>query len=126
VRVHQKIREGEKERIQIFQGVVLGVSGGSGVNATVTVRKVVQGIGVEKIFPLLSPNVVKWETVRQGRVRRSKLYYLRDRAGKSARLNEVVLGVREADEPEAPIAPDESEILAEKIEVAPTEPKVAA
>lgn len=77
VRVHQKIQEKGKERIQIFEGVIIGIHGGKGVNATVTVRKVSDGIGVERIYPLHSPAIKKFEVVKQERVRRSKLYFLR-------------------------------------------------
>jgi large subunit ribosomal protein L19 len=79
VRVHQKVKEGEKERIQIFEGVVLGINGGTGINATLRVRKVSEGIGVERIFPIHSPLVEKIEIVKTSRVRQSKLYYIRDK-----------------------------------------------
>jgi len=85
VKVHVKIREGERERIQIFEGTVIARRG-SGVSETFTVRRVSYGVGVERVFPFHSPNVVKVETVRLGRVRRGKLYYLRDRVGKSAKV----------------------------------------
>lgn len=86
IRVHQRIREGEKERVQVFEGIVVAQKG-SGAGATVTVRKIsIGGIGVEKIFPLHSPRIEKYEVVNIGRVSRSKLYYLRDREGKSARV----------------------------------------
>ncbi|MGI6567149.1 MAG: 50S ribosomal protein L19 [Firmicutes bacterium] len=87
VRVHVKVVEGERERIQIFEGVVIARSGG-GVRETFTVRKVSQGVGVERKFPLHSPRVEKIEVVRRGRVRRAKLYYLRQRVGKAARIKE--------------------------------------
>ena len=87
VKVHVKIKEGEKERIQAFQGVVISKRGG-GVHATFTVRKVSYGIGVERIFPLHSPVIDKIEIVTHGRVRRSKIYYLRKLRGKAARIKE--------------------------------------
>ena len=87
VRVHVKISEGEKERIQAFQGVVISKRKGK-VNATFTVRKVSYGVGVERIFPLHSPIIDKVEVVTRGRVRRSKIYYLRKLRGKAARIKE--------------------------------------
>ncbi len=87
VRVHIKIKEGSKERIQIFEGTVIAMKHG-GVGETFTVRRVSYGVGVEKVFPVNSPNVVKVETVRRGQVRRAKLYYLRDRVGKAAKVKE--------------------------------------
>jgi large subunit ribosomal protein L19 len=87
VKVHARIKEGEKERIQVFQGVVIRKRKGS-TGATFTVRKVSYGIGVERIFPLHSPNIDKVEVVSRGRVRRSRLYYLRNLRGKAARIKE--------------------------------------
>ena len=87
VRVHVKIREGERERIQVFEGTIIAVKG-SGVSSTFTVRRVSYGVGVERVFPVHSPNVAKVEVIRNGKVRRSKLYYLRDRDGKSAKVKE--------------------------------------
>jgi len=87
VRVHVRIKEGDKERIQVFQGTVIQRRGG-GSGATFTVRKVSQGIGVERVFPLHSPNVSKIETIRRGNVRRAKLYYLRGLKGRAARVRE--------------------------------------
>ncbi len=89
VKVHVKIREGERERIQIFEGTIIARKG-SGVSETFTVRRVSYGVGVEKVFPVNSPNVAKVELVRSGKVRRSKLYYLRDRVGKAAKVKELV------------------------------------
>jgi large subunit ribosomal protein L19 len=88
VRVHYRITEGEKERIQVFQGVVIRRSGG-GLGKTFAVRKVSGGIGVERIFPASSPNIDKLEVVSSGRVRRARLYYLRELQGKKARLREI-------------------------------------
>ena len=87
VKVHVKIREGERERIQIFEGTIIARKG-SGVSETFTVRRVSYGVGVEKVFPVNSPNVAKVELVRSGKVRRSKLYYLRDRVGKATKVKE--------------------------------------
>ncbi|HEX7251524.1 MAG TPA: 50S ribosomal protein L19 [Thermoanaerobaculia bacterium] len=87
VRVHVKVREGEKERIQVFAGVVIARRGG-GARETFTVRKISSGIGVERIFPLHSPVIDRIEVDRKGSVRRSKLYYLRGRKGKAARIDE--------------------------------------
>ena len=88
IRVHVKIKEGDKERIQAFQGVVIQHRG-SGIGATFTVRRVTSGIGVERIFPLHSPNLSTVELVRRGRVRRARLFYQRRLTGKSARIKEL-------------------------------------
>ncbi len=88
VRVHVKVREGDKERIQIFEGIVIGMHRG-GARASFTVRKVSFGQGVERIFPLHSPIVDRIEVVRSARVRRAKLYFLRDLKGKAARMKET-------------------------------------
>jgi len=88
VRVHVRIREGEKQRIQVFEGVVIGRSGG-GVRETFTVRKMSSGISVERIFPVHAPAVDRIEVTKFGRVRRAKLYYLRQRQGKAARIKNV-------------------------------------
>lgn len=89
VKVYGKIKEGNRERIQIFEGIVLKRQGGSN-RATFTVRKFSNGVGVEKTWPLHSPNVEKVEIVRYGKVRRAKLYYLRDRVGKAAKVKEKI------------------------------------
>lgn len=89
VRVSVKIREGERERIQTFEGTVIARNN-SGVSETFTVRRVAYGVGVERVFPLHSPNVDKVEIVRKGKVRRGKLYYLRDRVGKAAKVKEKI------------------------------------
>jgi large subunit ribosomal protein L19 len=89
VRVDVKIREGERERIQAFEGTVVAKKG-SGVTETFTVRRVSYGVGVERVFPAHSPNVADVKVIRYGKVRRSKLYYLRDRLGKSAKVKERI------------------------------------
>ena len=89
VKVYGKIKEGNRERIQVFEGVVLKKHG-TGARQTFTVRKASNGVGVEKTWPLYSPNVEKVEVVRKGKVRRAKLNYLRDRVGKAAKVKEVV------------------------------------
>ena len=89
VRVHVKIVEGSRERIQVFEGTVIAMKG-SGVSETFTVRRVSYGVSIERVFPVNSPNVAKVDVVRHGRVRRSKLYYLRDRVGKAAKVKEQI------------------------------------
>ena len=87
VRVHVKVKEGSRERVQVFEGTVIAKKHG-GIEETFTVRRISYGVGVEKVFPLHSPTIVKIETVRHGFVRRAKLYYLRDRVGKAAKVKE--------------------------------------
>ena len=87
--VHNKIKEGTRERIQLFDGVVIAKKNG-GISETFTVRKISYGIGVEKTFPIHSPNVVKVDVTRRGQVRRAKLYYVRDRVGKQAKVKEQI------------------------------------
>ncbi len=99
--VHQKIKEGDKERIQVFEGVVLARKHGRGISSTITVRKVSQGVAVERIFPLHAPFIEKIEVVKRAKVRRAKLYYLRDAKGKKARLKAKEFGVAVI-EPEQP------------------------
>lgn len=89
VRVHVKIKEGSRERIQVFEGIVIAKKHG-GLEETFTVRRVSYGVGVEKVFPVHAPSIEKIETVRHGKVRRAKLYYLRDRVGKSAKIKEAL------------------------------------
>lgn len=100
VRVHVKIKEGNKERIQVFEGTVIKIQGG-GVNQTFTVRRISYGVGVEKTFLINSPLVEKVETVRQGIVRRAKLFYLRDRVGKATKVKEKIF-VKEENKKVAP------------------------
>ena len=96
IKVHQKIKEGDpstgsgqvKERIQIFEGVVLAKKHGKGISATITVRKVVDGVGVERVYPIHSTAIEKFEVIKHGKVRRAKLYYMRERTGKGTRLQE--------------------------------------
>ena len=87
VKVWVKVREGEKERLQAYEGVVIARTG-TGINESFTVRKISYGEGVERVFPVLSPNIDRVEVLKRGKVRRAKLYYLRDRRGKSARIAE--------------------------------------
>lgn len=89
VRVHVHIKEGNRERIQVFEGTVIAKKHG-GIEETITVRRISYGVGVEKVFPIHAPTIEKIETVRKGKVRRAKLYYLRDRVGKSAKVKERI------------------------------------
>jgi len=89
VRVHVMIKEGNRERIQVFEGTIIAKKHG-GIQETMTVRRVSYGVGVEKVFPIHSPHVSKVELVRKGKVRRAKLYYLRDRVGKAAKVKEDI------------------------------------
>ena len=89
LKVHQKIKEGDKERIQIFEGIVIACKGGSGANATFTVRKIASGVGVERIYPLHSPNIAKIEIVKDNKVRRAKLYYIRARQDNNPRMRKT-------------------------------------
>lgn len=129
LRVHVRIKEGDKERIQVFQGTVIGRRGG-GTGETFTVRKISGGVGVERVFPLHSPNIAKIEKIRSGAVRRAKLYYLRQLTGKSARIKEELSDVNKAaaapkaaapaPEP-APPAPEAEAKAEAKPEAAPAE-----
>ena len=87
VRVHVRVKEGSRERIQVFEGTVIAKKHG-GIDESITVRRISYGVGVEKVFPLHAPTVEKIELVRRGKIRRAKLYYLRDRVGKGAKLKE--------------------------------------
>ncbi|PIQ79215.1 50S ribosomal protein L19 [Candidatus Peregrinibacteria bacterium CG11_big_fil_rev_8_21_14_0_20_41_10] len=119
VRIHQKIKEGAKERVQLFEGLVIKVNSGHGIDKTFTVRKIVSGIGVEKIFPFNSGTIQKIEVLKIAKVRRAKLYFMRDRAGKSARLKEThvnILGdmsLLHAEKPEE-MAAEETPMAAEE------------
>lgn len=113
VRVHVKVREGDKERIQVFEGVVLRRHGG-GASGTFTVRKVSSGVGVERIFPVESPSVAKVEIKSRGHVRRSRLYYLRERFGKKARLRSKLRDLSGLLSPEELDAANADAVLAEE------------
>jgi len=89
VRVHQKVKEKDKERILTFEGLVLAIKHGKGVSSTMNIRKVVSGVGVEKTIPIHSPNIEKIEVIKKGKVRRAKLYYLREAKGKRGRLKNI-------------------------------------
>ena len=89
IKVHVKVKEGTRERIQVYEGTIIAKKHG-GISETITVRRLSYGVGVERVFPVNSPNVAKVETVRRGKVRRSKLYYLRDRVGKAAKVKERI------------------------------------
>ena len=119
IRVHQRIKEGNRERIQVFEGIIIKKQGG-GLNATFTVRRVAYGVGVEKTFLVHSPMVEKVEVVRVGKARRAKLYYLRDRVGKSAKTKEN-LGAR-IENKEITLKEDlVEEVVEEETTVAPEE-----
>ena len=120
VRVHVKIKEGNRERIQVFEGIIIKKQGG-GVNATFTVRRISYGVGVEKTFLVHSPNVEKVEVTRVGKARRAKLYYLRDRVGKAAKTKEKVgarIETREIIVKEE-VVPGEAEVAEDATNVAP-------
>ncbi len=120
VRVHAKIIEGDKERVQVFEGAVISRSNGKGNRATFTVRKVSYGVGVERIFPLHSPRIEKIEILARGKVRRAKLYYLRERSGKAARIKGTRLQIPEVGATSEVIA------LAEKAKAAAQSEEAAA
>jgi large subunit ribosomal protein L19 len=121
VKVHQKVKEGNKDRIQIFEGVVIARKHGKGISATITVRKVVEGVGVERVFPVYSPAIDKIEVVKRSKVRRAKLYYLRTAKGKKARLKNKEFSVAIAEEkPETAESTEEQAPAAEQTEQ-PTE-----
>ena len=101
IKVHIKVIEGNKERVQIFEGLVIAAKHGKGIEGTYTVRKEFHGIGVERIFPLHSPRIIKVERIKQSKVRRSKLYFMRDLKGKHARMKELNRDYKMWEEPEA-------------------------
>jgi large subunit ribosomal protein L19 len=104
VRVHQKIVEGDKSRIQIFEGLIIGRKHGNEAGGTFTVRKVIDGVGVERIFPFYSPNIDKIEVVRSSKVRRAKLYNIRDKAAKEIRRKmKNIINAKEVEVTEAPL-----------------------
>ena len=119
VRVHVKIKEGNKERIQVFEGIIIKKQGG-GLNATFTVRRIASGVGVEKTFLIHSPLVEKVELVRVGKARRAKLYYLRDRVGKAAKTKEQIGARIEDKEITVKATIEEEPVVEEKVE-APVE-----
>jgi len=106
IKIHQKIKEGGKERIQIFEGIIIGKKHGVGIPATITVRKIADGVGVERIFPMHSPSFSKIEVLRHGKVRRAKLYYLRTAKGKKARLKRKDFASVIVDEPAEKTTPE--------------------
>jgi len=122
VRVHYKIKEGDKERIQVFQGTVISRRG-SGTGKTFTVRKISAGIGVERVFPLHSPNIAKIERTAMGRVRRAKLYYLRDLTGKSARIKEKIGEIAEKELKKDAKAKAAADAKKAKVKAASVEPE---
>ena len=126
VKVHQKIKEGDKERIQIFEGIIIAKKHGKGIPGTITVRKVVDGVGVERVFPIHSPSLDKIEIVRSAKVRRSKLYYLRTAKGKKARLKKKDFAAAiapEAASEEASLAPEGREPKVAEVKQEKTEQK---
>lgn len=102
VKMHLRIKEGDKERIQVFQGLLIAISG-SGINKTATVRKISYGVGVEKIIPIFSPLLDKIEVIKRGKVRRSKLYFMRERVGKKALKVGKIKDLYLTDEVEVPV-----------------------
>ena len=111
IKVHQKIKEKDKQRIQVFEGLVLARKHGKGISSTITVRKLVSGIGVERVFPLHSPNIEKIEIIKRGKVKRAKLYYLRKAKGKKARLKKV-----DFEQPATEEKPIEEKLTEKKVE----------
>lgn len=128
IKVHQKIKEGGKERIQIFEGIIIAKKHGKGISATITVRKIVDGVGVERIYPMHSPAIEKIEVMAHGKVRRAKLYYLKEAKGKKSKLKRKEFAAAiapEAASEEASLAPEGREKVATVMEPA-VEEKVPA
>ncbi len=131
VKVHQKITEGDKQRIQIFEGLVLANKHGKGIKGTISVRRMIGGVGVEKTFPLHSPLVEKIEIISRGKVRRSKLYYLRSLSGKKAKIKreEYIPSEESVEKPEETpkeeikeeVQPKNTEVLEQKVSAKPKE-----
>ena len=121
IKVHQKIKEGDKERIQIFEGIIIAKKHGKGISATITVRKVVDSVGVERVFPIHSPSVEKFEIIRSAKARRSKLYYLRTAKGKKAKLKkrDFAVEIAPAASEEASLVPEGREPVEESTAGAP-------
>ena len=120
VQVYVKIKEGNRERVQMFDGTIIAMKNGKQISATITVRKIASGVGVEKTFMINSPSIDKIKVVRHGRVRRAKLYYLRERVGKAAKVVERI--VAKSDKTEEAIEP----IIEDAIAVAEEAPEVKA
>lgn len=123
VRVHQKVKEGKKERVQIFEGVVIAVKHGTGLNGTFTVRRVASGgVAVEKVYPVHLPSIVRIDRVKQAKVRRAKLYYLRGRQGKATRFaNEWLTNQSWQEEQAAELGEAEEKDVADEAAVEPAE-----
>jgi len=120
VRIHQRIKEGEKERVQIFEGLVIAVKHGAGLEGTFTVRKIATaGVGVERTYPLHSPNVLKVERVKTAEVSRAKLYYMRDRLGKAARFKSELRSPQTWEESAVTLPVEEEVVASDEVEVQP-------
>lgn len=113
VKVHNRIKEGGKERIQVFEGVVIARKGGKGANATFMVRKIASGVGVERIYPLHSPNIAKLEVVKDDKVRQAKIYYVRERRDNTPRTRRKLVVTKKMKEAAAKKAPKKTEAKAE-------------
>ncbi|KKQ70886.1 MAG: 50S ribosomal protein L19, large subunit ribosomal protein L19 [Candidatus Peregrinibacteria bacterium GW2011_GWC2_39_14] len=126
VKVSQKVKEGDKERVQAFEGVILSVSSGTGVEKSFTVRKIVDHIGVEKIFPFYSPTITKIEVKKVGKVRRAKLYYMRKLQGKASRLKDLGVKLSQEEILDREKAIDELAAKKAQEEAAAANPKIEA